>query len=99
MSPLPEIPKLTAQQVTQQAMSYAIRSGIAITSTYALKQCGRLMKVSANLATSRYLYYLYSRCLVLDKSKIKSNYMGALLTNLRLWMAARRKSWLLCSSD
>lgn len=25
-------------------MSYAIRSGIAITSTYALKQCGRLMK-------------------------------------------------------
>lgn len=31
-------------QVTQQAMSYAIRSGIAITSHYALKQCGRLMK-------------------------------------------------------
>ena len=25
-------------------MSYAIRSGIAITSTYAIKQCGRLMK-------------------------------------------------------
>ncbi|KAF2027108.1 Ran-binding-domain-containing protein, partial [Setomelanomma holmii] len=32
------------KQVTQQAMSYAIRSGIAITSSYALKQCGRLMK-------------------------------------------------------
>ncbi|KAH7069656.1 RanGTP-binding protein-domain-containing protein [Paraphoma chrysanthemicola] len=31
-------------KVTQQAMSYAIRSGITITSTYALKQCGRLMK-------------------------------------------------------
>ncbi|KAF1850339.1 Ran-binding-domain-containing protein [Cucurbitaria berberidis CBS 394.84] len=31
-------------KVTQQAMTYAIRSGIAITSTYALKQCGRLMK-------------------------------------------------------
>ncbi|KAI4911407.1 uncharacterized protein J4E92_010220 [Alternaria infectoria] len=31
-------------KVTQQAMSYAIRSGIAITSHYALKQCGRLMK-------------------------------------------------------
>ncbi|KAG9187095.1 hypothetical protein G6011_04966 [Alternaria panax] len=30
--------------VTRQAMSYAIRSGIAITSHYALKQCGRLMK-------------------------------------------------------
>ncbi|CAN9121458.1 unnamed protein product [Alternaria sp. RS040] len=30
--------------VTKQAMSYAIRSGIAITSHYALKQCGRLMK-------------------------------------------------------
>jgi hypothetical protein len=36
--------KLTICQVTQQAMSYAIRSGIAITSHYALKQCGRLMK-------------------------------------------------------
>lgn len=35
---------LTPYQVTQQAMSYAIRSGIAITSTYAIKQCGRLMK-------------------------------------------------------
>ncbi|CAO2658323.1 Nn.00g060460.m01.CDS01 [Neocucurbitaria sp. VM-36] len=31
-------------KVTQQAMTYAIRSGIAITSTYALKQCSRLMK-------------------------------------------------------
>ncbi|KNG47886.1 ran-binding-domain-containing protein [Stemphylium lycopersici] len=31
-------------KVTQQAMSYAIRSGIAITSHYAIKQCGRLMK-------------------------------------------------------
>jgi hypothetical protein len=41
--------ELTAQQVTQQAMSYAIRSGIAITSTYALKQCGRLLKVSSIL--------------------------------------------------
>jgi hypothetical protein len=41
--------KLTTQQVTQQAMSYAIRSGIAITSTYALKQCGRLMKVSLTI--------------------------------------------------
>jgi hypothetical protein len=30
-------------------MSYAIRSGIAITSTYALKQCGRLLKVSSIL--------------------------------------------------
>jgi hypothetical protein len=41
--------ELIAQQVTQQAMSYAIRSGIAITSTYALKQCGRLLKVSSIL--------------------------------------------------
>lgn len=37
-------PRLTPNQVTQQAMSYAIRSGIAITSTYAIQQCGRLMK-------------------------------------------------------
>ncbi|KAL5114591.1 Ran-specific GTPase-activating protein 30 [Pleosporales sp. CAS-2024a] len=35
---------LLLAKVTQQAMSYAIRSGIAITSTYALKQCARLMK-------------------------------------------------------
>ncbi|KAF1941706.1 Ran-binding-domain-containing protein [Clathrospora elynae] len=31
-------------KVTQQAMTYAIRSGITITSTYAIRQCGRLMK-------------------------------------------------------
>ncbi|KAF2009374.1 Ran-binding-domain-containing protein [Aaosphaeria arxii CBS 175.79] len=31
-------------KVTQQAMNYAIRTGITITSTYALRQCGRLMK-------------------------------------------------------
>ena len=30
--------------VTSQAMNYAIRSGIAITTTYAFKQCGRLLK-------------------------------------------------------
>ena len=32
------------QKVTQQAMNYAIRSGIAITSGYAINQCGRLLK-------------------------------------------------------
>ncbi|KAH0143395.1 Ran-binding-domain-containing protein, partial [Aureobasidium melanogenum] len=31
-------------KVTQQAMNYAIRSGIAITSTYAIRQCSRLVK-------------------------------------------------------
>ncbi|EMC99567.1 hypothetical protein BAUCODRAFT_29940 [Baudoinia panamericana UAMH 10762] len=31
-------------RVTQQAMNYAIRSGITITATYAIKQCGRLLK-------------------------------------------------------
>jgi hypothetical protein len=31
-------------KVTQQAMNYAIRSGIAITSGYAIQQCSRLMK-------------------------------------------------------
>lgn len=30
--------------VTKQAMNYAIRSGIAITSTYAIRQCSRLLK-------------------------------------------------------
>ena len=29
-------------QVTQQAMNYAIRTGITITSGYAIRQCGRL---------------------------------------------------------
>lgn len=32
------------QKVTQQAMNYAIRSGIAITSGYAINQCSRLLK-------------------------------------------------------
>lgn len=31
-------------KVTQQAMNYAIRSGVTITTGYALKQCGRLLK-------------------------------------------------------
>lgn len=33
-------------KVTQQAMNYAIRSGIAITSTYAIRQCTRLVKTA-----------------------------------------------------
>ena len=32
-------------QVTKQAMNYAIRTGITITSGYAIQQCGRLLKV------------------------------------------------------
>ena len=32
------------QKVTQQAMNYAIRSGIAITSGFAINQCSRLLK-------------------------------------------------------
>lgn len=32
------------QRVTQQAVQYAIRSGITITTGYALKECGRLLK-------------------------------------------------------
>ena len=31
-------------KVTQQAMNYAIRSGVTITASYAIKQCGRLLK-------------------------------------------------------
>ncbi|KAK3673904.1 Ran-specific GTPase-activating protein 30 [Recurvomyces mirabilis] len=31
-------------RVTQQAMNYAIRSGVTITATYAIKQCGRLLR-------------------------------------------------------
>jgi hypothetical protein len=33
-------------KVTQQAMNYAIRSGITITSTYAIRQCTRLVKTA-----------------------------------------------------
>lgn len=32
-------------KVTQQAMNYAIRSGITITASYAIKQSSRLLKV------------------------------------------------------
>ena len=35
---------LLLSQVTHQAMTYAIRSGIAITSGYAIKQCSRLLQ-------------------------------------------------------
>jgi hypothetical protein len=35
---------LLLSKVTQHAMNYAIRSGITITTGYALKQCGRLVK-------------------------------------------------------
>lgn len=38
---------LTGGQVTQQAMNYAIKTGITITSGYAIRQCGRLLKVRA----------------------------------------------------
>jgi len=31
-------------RVTSQAVNYAIRSGVTITATYAIKQCGRLLK-------------------------------------------------------
>ncbi|KAK5131222.1 hypothetical protein LTR08_001191 [Meristemomyces frigidus] len=31
-------------RVTSQAMNYAIRSGVTITATYAIRQCGRLLK-------------------------------------------------------
>ena len=32
-------------KVTQQAMNYAIRSGVTITASYAIKQSTRLLKV------------------------------------------------------
>ncbi|KAF2194046.1 Ran-binding-domain-containing protein [Zopfia rhizophila CBS 207.26] len=35
-------------KVTQQAMNYAIRTGITITSGYAIRQCGRLLKTVDN---------------------------------------------------
>ena len=34
-------------KVTQQAMNYAIRSGVTITAGYAIKQSARLLKVCA----------------------------------------------------
>jgi hypothetical protein len=33
-------------------MNYAIRTGITITSTYAIRQCGRLLKVSVSRGVS-----------------------------------------------
>ncbi|KAI9885601.1 MAG: translation termination factor GTPase eRF3 [Watsoniomyces obsoletus] len=53
-------------KITQQAMNYAIRSGIAITSSYAIRQCSRLLE---NVKGDEYdeLYLLQQR---LD-SKIK----------------------------
>ncbi|KAK5171681.1 hypothetical protein LTR04_007114 [Oleoguttula sp. CCFEE 6159] len=40
-------------KVTQQAMNYAIRSGITITSGYAIRQCGRLLKATPKGSNER----------------------------------------------
>ena len=36
---------LRLAQVTQQAINYAVRTGITVGSTFALRQCGKLLKV------------------------------------------------------
>jgi hypothetical protein len=38
-------PLTHSNQVTKQAMNYAIKTGITITSGYAIRQCGKLLKV------------------------------------------------------
>lgn len=45
-------------KLTQQAMNYAIRSGISITSGFAIHQCSRLLKV-------RLVQARHSCCLVM----------------------------------
>ncbi|KAI9743042.1 MAG: hypothetical protein M1818_003337 [Claussenomyces sp. TS43310] len=55
-------------KITQNAMNYAIRSGIAITSSYALRQCSRLLKTVDDGAVYDELQALQER---LD-SKIRS---------------------------
>lgn len=56
-----------------QAMRYAIRSGIALTSTYAISQCSRLLKSVENSSKSAELKSLKE---TLD-SKIKVHHMRA----------------------
>ncbi|KAK7517656.1 RanGTP-binding protein-domain-containing protein [Phyllosticta citriasiana] len=48
-------------KVTQQAMNYAIRSGIVITSSYAMKQCSRLLKSVGNIEDRQELATLQRR--------------------------------------
>ncbi|GAB7349302.1 hypothetical protein MBLNU459_g8443t1 [Dothideomycetes sp. NU459] len=48
-------------KVTQQAMNYAIRSGIAITSTYAIGQCSRLVKTTPKSSAREELLNLQIR--------------------------------------
>ncbi|EOD51166.1 putative -binding protein [Neofusicoccum parvum UCRNP2] len=48
-------------KVTQQAMNYAIRSGIVITSSYAMKQCSRLVKSVDNAVEKQELAALQMR--------------------------------------
>jgi hypothetical protein len=65
-------------------MSYAIRSGIAITSTYALKQCGRLMKTvegseKGELAT---LQLRLDSKIKVSTVRIASTHVSKLLDNL-----------------
>ncbi|KAK7535256.1 RanGTP-binding protein-domain-containing protein [Phyllosticta citribraziliensis] len=48
-------------KVTQQAMNYAIRSGIVITSSFAMKQCSRLLKTVGNIEERQELATLQRR--------------------------------------
>ncbi|KAF4310674.1 hypothetical protein GTA08_BOTSDO13776 [Botryosphaeria dothidea] len=48
-------------KVTQQAMNYAIRSGIVITSSYAMKQCSRLIRSVDNSVEKQELAALQLR--------------------------------------
>ncbi|KAK8190396.1 RanGTP-binding protein-domain-containing protein [Phyllosticta capitalensis] len=52
---------LLLSKVTQQAMNYAIRSGIVITSSYAMKQCSRLLKSVGNVEEKQELATLQRR--------------------------------------
>ena len=45
-------------KVTQQAMNYAIRSGITLTASYAISQSSRLLKVRQ---TASYFNFLLSQ--------------------------------------
>ena len=48
-------------KVTQQAINYAIRSGVAVTGGYAIRQCSRLLHAAPRSGSKKELIELQSR--------------------------------------
>jgi len=71
---------LLLSRVTQQAINYAIRSGVAVTGGYAIRQCGRLLQSAPKGSARKELQELQFRleskirvCDVISSGRAKLN--------------------------